>query len=169
MPALPSLLHMGLFLTLLAVFMEVGNSKARRPSVADSHKYEQLPEIAAKGWLSMEEYSLAAGRVGTQVREGGNLQEVSVQHCFCSSCDLPPRLFWRYFWFSQLQVRYWCCWTSLQCMRNPPPPSPQERLIQSRMSLGPRLRNSSLDPCSLHGLLSHSSSENEPVSPTSLF
>lgn len=39
----------------------------------------------------MEEYSLAAGKVGTQVREGGNLQEVSVPHCFCSSCDLPPR------------------------------------------------------------------------------
>lgn len=65
MPALPSLLHMGLVLTLLAVFMEVGNSKAQSPSVADSHKHEQLPEIVAKGWLSMEEYSLAAGKVST--------------------------------------------------------------------------------------------------------
>ena len=56
---------MGLVLTLLAVFMEVGNSKAQSPSVADSHKHEQLPEIVAKGWLSMEEYSLAAGKVST--------------------------------------------------------------------------------------------------------
>lgn len=34
--------------------------------------------------------------------------------------DLPPGPFWRYFWLSQLQARYWCCWTSLQCMRKPP-------------------------------------------------
>ena len=29
------------------------------------HSLEQLPEIVAKGWLSMEEYSLAAGKVST--------------------------------------------------------------------------------------------------------
>ena len=165
MPALPSLLHMGLVLTLLAVFMEVGNSKARSPSVADSHKYEQLPEIAAKGWLSMEEYNLAAGRVGTQVREGGNLQEVSVQHCFYSSCDLPPKAILKILLvFTTAGVLL--VLLNIPAMHENHPP--QERLIQSRLSLGPRLRNSSLDPCSLHGLLSHSC-ENEPVSPTSLF
>lgn len=109
MPALPSLLRMGLVLTLLAVFVELGNNKAQSPSIADSHKYEQLPEIVAKGWLSVEEYSLAAGKVGTQVREDGNLQEVSVLTVSVPAVICPPGPFWGYFRLSQLQACYWCC------------------------------------------------------------
>lgn len=72
-------------------FMEVGNSKAQSPSVADSHKHEQLPEIVARDgspWRStvwqQAKWAHKSGKVGICRRFLSSTASVPAR-------DLPPR------------------------------------------------------------------------------
>ena len=88
-----SLVHTALVLKVLAIFIEVNNNNVQNSSVSNSQKYEQLPEMVAKGRLSMEERDLGSRQSGHagQGRWESAAGGFCLQQWFSSSRDLPPK------------------------------------------------------------------------------